>query len=692
MWCTISATAQMKKPIGGSVTFSKPEAKVGEIIELTVTVQPMLGWHIYSEKSTCPADDGSTKAEITFEKGNFELVGKFYGVGDVMEKDESAMADCKIGVFHKNAVFKQKIKVTGPIDKITAILNGQMCDQVCVQVRDYKVTNSSVLKIAGKEDDTKEKDAPKDTMKTVPAAMDSVSNSNDTASGMGGTYRAKDKSEVGKCQIKKFTGVSDYGNNEEHKGLWTWFIIALTSGFIALLTPCVFPMIPMTVSFFLKNKDKKKAIKDGLVFAVSIIVIYVLLGTVLSLLIGPGAANWLSTHWIPNVFFFVIFIVFAVSFFGAFELVLPSSWVNKMDKKADKGGWAGPIFMALTIALVSFSCTGPIVGTVLVESSKGGFIVPAIAMFGYSLAFALPFGLLVIFPSYLQNLPKSGGWLNSVKVVLGFVELAFALKFLSTADQTYHWHLLDREVYLVLWIVIAILLGIYLMGKLKFSHDSDLKFLSVPRLFMVIATFSFALYMIPGLWGAPLKFLAGYLPPMSTQDFKLGEYESDQASCGTALYSETLHLPHGISGYFDYDQAVNCAKEQKKPLFVDFTGHGCVNCRKMEEKVWSDPVVLKKLKDSFIVVSLYVDDKVIKLPKSDCFISKSDGQNITLLGDKNATIQSCYFNNNSQPMYALLNADGERLIQPTTTAEDFDYNSKLFAKFLSAGIKQYYKK
>lgn len=412
----------------------------------------------------------------------------------------------------------------------------------------------------------------------------------------------------------------------------------------------------------------------------------------MSLLIGPGAANWLSTHWIPNVFFFVIFIVFAVSFFGAFELVLPSSWVNKMDKKADKGGWAGPIFMALTIALVSFSCTGPIVGTVLVESSKGGFIVPAIAMLGYSLAFALPFGLLVIFPSYLQNLPKSGGWLNSVKVVLGFVELAFALKFLSTADQTYHWHLLDREVYLVLWIVIAILLGIYLMGKLKFSHDSDLKFLSVPRLFMVIATFSFALYMIPGLWGAPLKFLAGYLPPMSTQDFKLGEYESAQASCGTALYSETLHLPHGISGYFDYDQAINCAKEQKKPLFVDFTGHGCVNCRKMEEKVWSDPVVLKKLKDSFIVVSLYVDDKIIKLPKSDYFLSKDEGKEITLLGDKNATIQACYFNSNSQPMYALMNADGERLLQPTTTAEDFNYNSALFAKFLSAGIKQYYKK
>lgn len=684
---------QIKKPIGGAVTYSKNEAKVGDIVELTISVIPLTGWHIFSEKSTCPADDGSVRGEVTFEPGNFELVGKAVGVGDVMEKDEAAMADCKVGVFHGKAVFKQRIKVKGPIDKIVASFNGQMCDQICVMIRDYKVFGPAIKVVEGTADPDPKKEEnkeEKDTAKTV-SGTDTTAKNDDTASIIGGTYRAKNESEVGKCVEKKFNGSSDYGDEGGSKSLWTWFIVALTSGFIALLTPCVFPMIPMTVSFFLKNTDKKKAIRDGLVFAVSIIIIYVLLGSVLSAFIGPDAANWLSTHWIPNLFFFIIFIVFAVSFFGAFELVLPSSWVNKMDQKADKGGWTGPIFMAVTIALVSFSCTGPIVGTVLVESAKGGFIIPAVAMFGFSLAFALPFGLLVIFPSFLQNLPKSGGWLNSVKVVLGFVELAFALKFLSTADQTYHWRLLDREIYLTLWIIIAILLGIYLLGKIKFAHDSDLKFVSVPRLFLIIASFSFALYMIPGLWGAPLKFLAGYLPPMSTQDFKLGEYDKEAGACGTPLYSESLHLPHGLSGYFDYDQAIECAKSQKKPLFVDFTGHGCVNCRKMEEKVWSDPAVLKKLKDSFIVVSLYVDDKKLKLPKSDYFIGKSSGNKITTLAEKNSEIQACYFNSNSQPMYALMNPAGETLLQPTTTAETFNYSSEEFAKFLTAGIKEYYK-
>lgn len=679
----------MKKPIGGSVTFSKNEAKAGDIVELTVTILPLSGWHIYSEKSTCPADDGSVRGELTFEPGNFDLVGKPVGVGDVMEKDEAAIADCKVGVFHGKAVFKQKIKVKGNIDKITAIFNGQMCDQTCVMVKDYKVYSQS-LKVSGSSDEKKDndkKDDTKDSVKTA-SAIDSTTNNSDTAatSGTEGSYRAKNESEIGKCVTRKFNGTI---GGEASNNLWTWFILALTSGFIALLTPCVFPMIPMTVSFFLKNTDKKKAIRDGLVFAVSIIIIYVLLGSVLAIFIGPNAANWLSTHWIPNLFFFVIFVIFAVSFFGAFELVLPASWVNKMDQKADKGGWAGPIFMALTIALVSFSCTGPIVGTVLVESAKGGFIVPAVAMFGFSLAFALPFGLLVIFPSFLQNLPKSGGWLNSVKVVLGFVELAFALKFLSTADQTYHWRLLDREIYITLWIVLAILLGIYLLGKIKFSHDSDVKYVSVPRLFLVIASFSFAVYMIPGLWGAPLKFLAGYLPPMSTQDFKLGEFAKAEGACGTPMYADVLHMPHGISGYFDYDQALDCAKSQKKPLFIDFTGHGCVNCRKMEEKVWSDPVVLKKLKDSFIVVSLYVDDKQLELPVSDRFVGKSSGEEITLLAEKNAEIQACYFNSNSQPMYALMNAKGEQLLQPATTAQDFDYSSEKFAKFLSAGLREY---
>jgi thiol:disulfide interchange protein len=408
---------------------------------------------------------------------------------------------------------------------------------------------------------------------------------------------------------------------------------------------------------------------------------------------GANAANWLSTHWIPNVFFFGIFVIFAASFFGAFEIVLPASWVNAMDRRADKGGITGPIFMAFTIALVSFSCTGPIVGTVLIESAKGGIITPVISMLGFSLAFALPFGLLVIFPSYLSSLPKSGGWLNSVKVVLGFVELAFALKFLSTADQTYHWHILDREVYLALWIVIFTLLGIYLLGKLKFSHDSDVPYLSVPRLFLSIGVLSFVVYMIPGLWGAPLKALAGYLPPMGTQDFDIRKISQEAAgnevlTCTEAKYADVFHLPHGIQGYFDYEQALACAAEQNKPLFIDFTGHGCVNCRRMEEKVWSDATVLKILKEKYVVVSLYVDDKKVKLPENEIFTAKSTGKKVTLLGDKNAEIQACYFNSNSQPMYVLMHAN-QTLLQNPGSAETFEYDPKLFADFLNNGLTEF---
>jgi thiol:disulfide interchange protein DsbD len=413
-----------------------------------------------------------------------------------------------------------------------------------------------------------------------------------------------------------------------------------------------------------------------------------------SKLVGPDAANWLSTHWIPNVFFFIIFIVFAASFFGAFELVLPASWVNAIDKRADKGGIAGPVFMALTIALVSFSCTGPIVGTVLVESAKGGLSTPIIAMLGFSLAFALPFGLLVIFPSYMKSLPKSGGWLNSVKVVLGFIELAFALKFLSTADQTYHWGILDREIYLALWIVIFALMAIYLMGKIKFSHDSDIPYWSVTRLMLVIATWSFVVYLVPGLWGAPLKSLAGYLPPMHTQDFRMGSesasVEVAAETCQTPKYSGELHIPHGIQGYFDYEEALACAKSLKKPVFIDFTGHGCVNCRKMEEKVWSNPEVLKILKNDYVVVSLYVDDKKIKLSQQEQFTGKFSGKVIKTLGDKNAEIQACYFNSNSQPLYILMTGN-EVLLQHPGSAESFNYNPEKFKVFLQNGLSEFKK-
>ena len=447
----------------------------------------------------------------------------------------------------------------------------------------------------------------------------------------------------------------------------------------------------MTVSFFIRNKNRAIALRDTFVFAFSIIALYTIVGTIVAFAFGANAANWLSTHWAPNIFFTVIFVVFAASFFGAFEITLPSWIVNKVDKQADKGGITGSIFMAITIALVSFSCTGPIVGTVLVEAVHGGAMRPAIAMFGFSLAFAIPFGLLALFPSWLNNLPKSGGWLNGVKVVLGFVELAFALKFLSIPDQTYHWGILDREIYLAIWIVIFTLLGLYLMGKIQFDHDTPNPNLSVFRLGMVIAVFSFVAYMIPGMFGAPLKALAGYLPPMSTQDFRLDRAaESEAGICKTPKYSEYLHSPHGIHSYFDYDEAVACAREQKKPLFIDFTGHGCVNCRKMEEKVWSDPKVLALLKEKYIVVSLYVDDKKIQLTPSEYFQSRSSGKTIKTLGDKNAELQEYYFGKSTQPLYCLLNSD-EELLQPAYGADYFQFKVEPFVDFLQEGLKEYAK-
>lgn len=666
------------------------------MIEVIVTIAPASGMHIYSEKSTCPEDIGALRASLSFSGDHFETVGKPYGVGDQMKADELASldkVDCKTGMFPGTAVFRQKIKVSGNISSIKCMFNGQMCDDVgCVPINEsLQLTNALQITAGGEpakaEPATPEKEQV-DTSNQLPKESVVV------PSGPAHSYKVSSASEAGNCTELKYTGTLGMKKNETgNKGLGVVFWLAFTSGLLALLTPCVFPMIPMTVSFFLKNKDRKKAIRDGIIFAFSIVAIYVIIGTIVSKTVGADAANWLSTHWVPNVFFFAIFVVFAASFFGAFEIVLPASWVNAMDRRADKGGFAGPVFMALTIALVSFSCTGPIVGTVLVESAKGGLATPVIAMLGFSLAFALPFGLLVIFPSFLQNLPKSGGWLNSVKVVLGFIELAFALKFLSTADQTYHWRLLDREIYLALWIVIFSLMAIYLMGKIKFSHDSDVPFFSVPRLMLIIATWSFVVYLVPGMWGAPLKFLAGYLPPMHTQDFDMNRIVLEATgkapeSCGITKYEGQLHLPHGLKGYFDYEQALVCAKEQKKPVFIDFTGHGCVNCRKMEEKVWSDPAVLKVLKNDYIVVSLYVDDKKIKLSENEQFIGRYSGKKIKTLGEKNSEIQACYFNSNSQPMYILMTGN-EELLQNPGSAEDFDYKPEEFLKFLQNGLQEF---
>lgn len=673
--------------------YSKTEVKTGETIELIIQFDVASGFHVYSEKSDCLEYDGPLRATIDFTPSpSFQLVGKFYGVGDHMVK-ETEIWNCSTGEFTGKGEFRQKIKVLGPIQGIKMIFNGQICNESgCENLRDMAI-NAPALKVVGETIVAPASTNAGSETGTPDASENTAASGDSNQSAISPKSSANtDAPDYLNNELKSIKTFNGQAATEETGGMLGLFILAFLSGLTALLTPCVFPMIPMTVSFFIRNKNRSIAIRDSFIFAFSIIALYTIIGTIVAFLFQANAANWMSTHWAPNIFFTVIFLVFAASFFGAFEITLPSWVVNKADKQADKGGITGAIFMAVTIALVSFSCTGPIVGTVLVEAAAGGASRPIVGMFGFSLAFALPFGLLALFPSWLNSLPKSGGWLNSVKVVLGFVELAFALKFLSIPDQTYHWGILDREVYLALWIVIFSLLGLYLLGKIKFDHDSPIEHLGIFRLTTVIAVFAFVVYMIPGMFGAPLKALAGYLPPMSTQDFRLDRAsDSKEGTCFTPKYADLLHAPHGINSYFDYDEALKCAREQGKPLFIDFTGHGCVNCRKMEEKVWSDPTVLKLLKEKFVVVSLYVDDKKIKLQPNEFFKSHSTGKQITTLGDKNAELQEYYFGKTTQPLYCLLDAN-EELVQPALGADYFQFEVEPFKKFLEEGIAEYAKR
>ena len=481
--------------------------------------------------------------------------------------------------------------------------------------------------------------------------------------------------------------------------IWGLILEAILWGFAMLLTPCVFPMVPMTVSFFMKGSEnvaqgRFKAAMYG-IFIVLLYTVPISVIIMLTRIIGGDAVtadifNWLSTHWLPNIIFFIVFMVFAASFFGAFEITLPQSLVNKSDKGSDKKGLAGVFFMALTLVLVSFSCTGPIVGSVLIKSTQGEFWEPMVTMLAFSVAFALPFTVLAFSPSLLKKFKKSGGgWLNSVKVVLGFVEVALGLKFLSVADQTYHWGILDREVYLAIWIVVFTLLGLYLLGKIRFEHDEPVEHLSVPRLALAIAVLSFVVYLIPGMWGAPLKALSGYMPPISTQDFVLNA----NTSAGGATYTVSeeaapvtdskygLHLPHGLNGYFSLEEGLEAAKKAGKPVFVDVTGHGCVNCREMEARVWSAPAVLDMLKNDFVVVALYTDDKQ-KLDKSEWVTDAETGKVYKDLGRANSYIARTNWNVNAQPNYVLLSPDGEILVP----VRGYDLSVDGFVEFLQSGI------
>ena len=493
--------------------------------------------------------------------------------------------------------------------------------------------------------------------------------------------------------------VADEAEEETEKGSSIWGLIleAILWGFAMLLTPCVFPMVPMTVSFFMKGSEnvaagRFKAAMYGL-FIVLLYTVPISVIIMLTRLIGGDAVtadifNWLSTHWLPNIIFFIVFMVFAASFFGAFEITLPESIVNKSDRNSDKKGLAGVFFMALTLVLVSFSCTGPIVGSVLIKSTQGEFWEPMVTMLAFSVAFALPFTILAFFPSLLKKFKKSGGsWLNSVKVVLGFVEVALGLKFLSVADQTYHWGILDREVYLAIWIVVFTLLGLYLLGKIRFAHDEPVEYLKVPRLALAIGVFSFVVYLIPGMWGAPLKALSGYLPPITTQDFVLGQNTGSSHSAEAAPVTDAeygLHLPLGLQGYFDLEDGLEAAKKAGKPVFVDVTGHGCVNCREMESRVWSDPTVLGMLKNDFVIVALYTDDKQ-KLDKEDWVTDAETGKVYKDLGRANSYTARTLWNVNAQPNYILLSPEGEMLVP----VRGYDLSIDGFVDFLQSGLDAY---
>jgi thiol:disulfide interchange protein DsbD len=529
------------------------------------------------------------------------------------------------------------------------------------------------------------------SLAAVPVfAQDTVSTS--------GIQFAASTPDTSKPTVTKQTAhqpVKSAAHHQGHRSLWATFIAGLAGGFAALLMPCIFPMLPLTVSYFTKNgANKQGAVGKALLYGLSIIMIYVILGLLVTILFGADALNSLSTNGVFNFFFFLLLIVFGASFLGAFEMTLPGSWANKMDAGSDKAGLAGLFFMAATLALVSFSCTGPIIGTLLVQAATTGALLgPAVGMFGFALALAIPFAVFAMFPGLMQSLPKSGGWLNSVKVVLGFLELAFSLKFLSNVDLAYHWHWFDREIFLALWIVLFALMGIYLLGKLSFSNDSPLPYLPVPRLFLSIVVLSFTLYMVPGLWGAPLKSISAFLPPQDTQDFDL--YTSTLAGSAKAgvpdigakgvKYAGIFHAPLNLDAFFDYDEGMAHARSVHKPVMIDFTGHACVNCRKMESTIWPDKEVYRRISQDYVLIQLYVDDKT-DLPLNEQTVTTS-GKNIKTIGNKWSNLQAEKFQANSQPYYVLLDNAGNLLVPPGGA----DYDPVSYLRFLDSGLKAYTK-
>ncbi len=629
------------EPISENEFFLVFEAKLDE------------GWYVYAQEIN---GDGPIPTSFRFDKNSkITFSGKPSETGDKIKEGMDEVFGIEIKKFGKRAVFKQKVKVTDRSTKVTGTLEYMTCnDESCLPPTEVDFSFTF----------------PKEelSVNSNQLSEEQVANNaeNDTTTELA-EVKPEDTTVVKSSDIQP----SSFNTQKEgsSRSLWGIFLAGFIGGLLALLTPCVFPIIPMTVSFFTKtSKTREKGLMNALLYGISIIIIYVGLGFIVTKLLGADALNEMASNAFFNLAFFVIFVIFAISFFGYFEITLPSSFVNKMDSMSDRGGLIGIFFMAFTLSLVSFSCTGPIIGTLLVEAAVGGSNSgPLMGMFGFSLALALPFGLFAAFPGWLNTLPKSGGWLNSVKVVLGFLELGLALKFLSNVDLAYHWGFLKREIFLGIWLVIAVATGLYILGKIKFPHDSPVNKISATRWFFASIFFAFALYLIPGLKGANLKLLSGFPPPAFYSIFET------KSKC-----------PYDINCFKDLNEGLEFAKRVNKPVMVDFTGWSCVNCRKMEENVWVEPEILSILKDDYVLISLYVDDKT-ELPEAEQKVSDCTGKKIRTIGNKWSEYQTCTFKTNTQPYYVLMNAEGKVLNEPVGYMPD----ANEYKNFLEDGLKKF---
>jgi thiol:disulfide interchange protein len=666
---TLMATtifAQVENPVSWTFSVDKLEGQEAELVYKAKIDYP---WHLYSAY----LPEGGPIATKAFydEAGHYSLVDGIVEVTKAKVKfDEGFQMD--VGTLSGKAEFRQKVKFTGSgLQTVSGEIEFQVCDDAtCLPPMTVPFTfevnlggGSDVAETATTE--STETMAEEESSEAVSEAVSEASGSETVVAGVPAM--------------------------EDEKSLWGFFWLAFGLGLLALLTPCVFPMIPMTVSFFMQGtQSKARGIFRGLVFGISIMAIYTLLGVIVSVSnVGPNAANALSTHWIPNLIFFALFIVFAFSFFGMFELVLPSSWSNKADSQVDKGGLGGVFFLALTTVLVSFSCTGPIVGALLVEAAGGLALKPILGMFGFGLAFAIPFTLFAVFPSWLKGLPKSGGWLNAVKVVLGFIVLAFSMKFLLALDPTNK--ILTRELYLAVWIVLFSMLGMYFLGKIKFAHDSDLPHVSVPRLLLSVASFSFVIFLFLGLFGYELKTISPLLPPKSPNGLDLTQKAvysgtpmlaaDENEECTPVKYADMFHMPFGLKGFYDLEEGMACARASGKPVLIDFKGHFCSNCKKMEAAVWSDPEVLRTLREDYVIVALYTDDRT-KLPEEEWYTSEVDDRVKKTIGQQNIDYEIAMFQTNTIPLYVKMDAEGNVIGAPRGT--DLDIRSYL--SWLKEGI------